>query len=365
MDPSQTRWWHSEFSTADDESVDFLSRDRRTAVQVKEMIFGTRGLYSVVIPLAIFLERNPKVERACLVLNQTRMSLRRLKEEWQLVKRLLRSDIAERLCLIAVEYDETWVDPDDPYTRKIARSFERTAPDRSGVKGETLPQLPRQKVYEVWKVLLGRWLLREKPIAVGELIMQVGCSYPTVRKALAEPAIRLAVQTTSNRAVELKAFPHEAWRELVALSTSRRTSVRFRDQSGEKPSVLGLLKRLERDSPSSLALGGVVAARHWHPGFDLHGTPRLDLVCHAPTGKADLDFVRQLDPALTRVDDRSDSAVLVIHGLIRAAPLFVAGKEQGIPWADPVETALELYDLALTPQANEMLTYLRPEVRLK
>jgi hypothetical protein len=113
-----------------------------------------------------------------------------------------------------------------------------------------------------------------------------------------------------------------------------------------------------------LALGGVLGARHWHPDFDLHGTPRLDLVYHAPNGNVDLEFVRKLDPALTQVDDRSESAVLVVHPLVRAAPLFIETTERSIPWADPVETALDLCDLSLTTQANQLLTHLRPEVRL-
>jgi hypothetical protein len=219
-------------------------------------------------------------------------------------------------------------------------------------------------VYEVLKVLLSRWLQRQGPIAIGELAEQAGCSYPTVRKALAKQSIRSAIRTTSNRAVELKAFPRDSWRELLALSNTQRNCFRFRDRSGEKPTVQSLLKRLEKAKPPHLALSGVLAARHWHPNFDLHGTPRLDLVYHAPRGKVDLDFVRKLDPALTRVDDPLESAILVVHPLIRETPLFALPTDHGIPWADPVETALDLCDLSLTTQANQLLTHLRPEVRL-
>ena len=83
-----------------------------------------------------------------------------------------------------------------------------------------------------------------------------------------------------------------------------------------------------------------------------------------PNGKVDLEFVRKLDPALTRVDDLSDSAVLVVHPLIRAVPLFVEKSERTMPGADPVETALDLFDLSLTTQANQLLTHLRSEFRL-
>jgi hypothetical protein len=125
-----------------------------------------------------------------------------------------------------------------------------------------------------------------------------------------------------------------------------------------------LLKRLERAKPPHLALGGVMAARHWHPDFDLHGTPRLDLEYHAPHGNVDFDFVKTLDPALTRTSDPTETAVLVIHPLVRAASLFSEESAKRLPWSDPVETALDLCDLSLTTQANQLLTHLRPEVRL-
>lgn len=364
METIDDDWWLSEFSPADDGAVDYLSRNGKTAVEVQQVIYGSRGLYSAVMQLALFLERNPTIERACLVLHRTRMSMKRLKAEWQSSKKVLRSLAAKRLCLIVVGNDETWVEPDEPYLRRIARVFEEAASRDDGAMGEVVQQQPGQKLYEVLKVLLNRWLLDQGPIALGELAEQVGCSYPTVRKALAKPSLRRALQITSNRSVELKAFPHDAWRELLALSETQRNSFRYRDRSGEKPTPQGVLKRLEKNKPSRLALGGVLAARHWHSNFDLHGTPRLDLVYHAPNGKVDLEFVRKLDPALTRTDDPSEPAVLVVHPLVRAAPLFIEKTEKGIPWADPVETALDLCDLSLTTQANQLLTHLRPEVRL-
>jgi hypothetical protein len=366
MDTIQDDWWHSEFSPPHDDgaTVDYLGRNGKTAVKVQRVIDGSRGIYSAVMQLAIFLERNPAVERACLVLNRTRMSLKRLQDEWQSSKKVLRSLAAQRLCLIVVGNDETWVEPDEPFLRRIARVFEEAASSEGGAQGEVVQPQPGRKVHEVWKVLLNRWFLEQGPIALGELAEQVGCSYPTVRKALAKPALRRALQTASNRSVELKAFPHDAWRELLALSEMHRNSMRYRDRSEEKPTPQGLLKRLERNKPLHLALGGVIAARHWHSNFDLHGTPRLDVVCHAPTGKVDLEFVKKLDPALTRTDDPSEPAVLVVHPLIRSAPLFTKRIDSGVPWADPVETALDLCDLSLTTQANQLLTHLRPEVRL-
>jgi len=116
--------------------------------------------------------------------------------------------------------------------------------------------------------------------------------------------------------------------------------------------------------PSGIALGGVVAARHWHPEFDLHGTPRLDLLLHAPEDTLDLSFVRKLDPALRRIDEYDESPVLVIRPLQRSDPLFEVVPDKSLPLADPVETTLDLRDLGLMAQAGQLLAHFRTEVRL-
>jgi hypothetical protein len=42
-----------------------------------------------------------------------------------------------------------------------------------------------------------------------------------------------------------------------------------------------LLQRLSELNRSDIAVGGVLGARHYFPGLDLVGTPRLDLVVHS------------------------------------------------------------------------------------
>src|SRR5437773_221901 len=93
--------WRAEFSPTVGGSVDYLSRDGKTAIEVRHSTVGSRGLYSAVMQLAIYLEQNPNVERACLVLSRTRMSIPRLQEEWAASKEVLRSQIARRLSVAA------------------------------------------------------------------------------------------------------------------------------------------------------------------------------------------------------------------------------------------------------------------------
>jgi hypothetical protein len=120
----------------------------------------------------------------------------------------------------------------------------------------------------------------------------------------------------------------------------------------------GLLARLRRHPPPgvSLALGGVAAARHWDPAFDLHGTPRIDVVLHAEQSQhVDLDFVKRLDPALRPLGgDVRGSVVLVVHPIRRRKALFAPKSGETLPFADPVETILHLNDLGLTAQAGDL-----------
>lgn len=351
------------FVPASERGIDYLSRDGKTAVHIPRSTLGNRDLHAAVMQLGIYLADHPDVERGLLVVTCSRMAPASLREGWAMARQALRRQLANRLGLVVVSAGESWVDPEDPILRGLARHVARTAGDHHQPPAADVPLPPGRKLYEVVKVLLSRWLRHEGPIQLNALSTLVGCSYPTIRRALDKPTLHPALRFHSNRSVELQSFPHDAWRELVALTGSLRGSIRYFDRSGETQAPQALLARLERAVPPSVAVGGVVAARHWDLDFDLHGLPRLDLAYHAADGQVDLGFVTKLDPALARAGSPGQSPVLVIHPLVRAASLF-SGHGRRLPWADPVETALDLCELSLTSQANRLLSALRPEVRL-
>jgi hypothetical protein len=89
------------------------------------------------------------------------------------------------------------------------------------------------------------------------------------------------------------------------------------------------------------------------------GDPRLDLSVHCPENRLDLDFVKQLDPALNRSADARQPASLVIHVVRRADPLFEVDTT-GVNWADPVECLLDLQEMHLEPQTLEFLRSFNP-----
>jgi predicted transcriptional regulator len=290
----------------------------------------------------------------------------RVRHEWIKIKRLFHPRLSHRLSLVAIGKDEedVWVEPDEGFLHRIAKVFQTARGDSNDAAPTIIKPHFKQNQLEVLKVLMCRWLLGEGAIPIGKLAEQVGCSQPTVRFALSRLERQNAIRRRLNRSIELSRFPLRSWNELLALSEKMRQSFSYRDASGERTDPERLLKRLERMRPSQVALGGVAAARHWHSDFDLHGTPRLDLLLHAPGDTVDLHFVRRLDPALTLIDRFDESPVLVVRLLQRADPLFVHVPGTGLPLADPVETALDLYNLGLTAQTSQLFAHFRPEIRL-
>ncbi len=342
--------------------LDYVTRDGRIAVEVKRGIRAFRDLQTATLRVANWLAAQPDRDRATLVLDRPAMSLARIQEEWAATTALLRPEIAERLNLVVAESGHTWSAQPTPDLAKILEGLEEMQPTTPS------PLLPGRQLgpkhFEVIKLLIDRWLLREGPIRIHELAESVGCSYPTVQIPLRHPLLQKWLRVASNRSVELNAFPVAAWRELWVRSGALYPPLRFQDRSGDQPNPLGLLSRLERRVPAHVALGGVVAARHWDPGLDLNGTPRLDLILHQPKGNLDLSFVHALDPALTQVDDPSASALVVVHPLRRAASRFSEGTDRALPYSSPVETILNLHDIGLDAQAVGIINHLRPEARL-
>ncbi len=174
---------------------------------------------------------------------------------------------------------------------------------------------------------------------------------------------RVEVERASDRRVALARFPWASWQELVTLASGIRGTMSWSAPEGERVDLEHLLGRVRKNLPSNAALGGVEAARHWNPDFDLNGIPRIDLTLqvaakHAP----DLDFLRQVDPSLRATAEGSQArTVLAIHILRRPASFFAVDPKNATRFADPVETLLDLQELRLGEQADALLRRLDPK----
>jgi hypothetical protein len=264
-----------------------------------------------------------------------------------------------------------------PSTPVVVRFLERAKATGRNAEPRVTPDAPglSWKHLEVEKVLVRRWLLGEGAIPVGKLTGQVGCSYPTAMRVVARLSAAGLIARGRGRSVALARYPRERWTELVRARRLVYPPVEFVDPVAGAGAVEGLMGRLRRLHPKGAALGGVDAARRWDPAFDLNGTPRVDVVVHAPIGGrrrggagawigSAEEWVRRLDPALKRRTPGAPlpgATVLVLHATYRRDALFIVDEPEPstMPWADPVEVLCDLNDLGLTAQAGAMLAHLR------
>ena len=328
--------------------VDFVSDDRQLIVALKRGQGGLRDLNAATLQLAMSASASD-ARRAILLLDGARMSADGLKAGWAAGLRVRAPAIAERLCLVALLDGKLLTVPDgDPFLYAIGRAAD------TGDRPVSSPRVDRS--FEVMRVLLSRWLQRGEPITVKALQEQTGLSHPSVSKALEE--LDGFIERRRDRSVALRCFPNEAWGQLLARAPKVRQTAAFVDESGRSANPARLLERLQRLCPAHVAVGGVAAARRWHPALDLHGLPRLDLSLHMPDGGMETAFVEQLDPALVPAP-RGAPPVLVLHAVPRAGSLFVPDPAGGVPWGDPVEVLLDLHELRLVQQADDLIRQLR------
>jgi hypothetical protein len=108
-----------------------------------------------------------------------------------------------------------------------------------------------------------------------------------------------------------------------------------------------LLDRLRELRGGDVAVSGVLGARHYVPGLDITGAPRLDIVHHSERPQVTLDWILKLDPALKPAGP-GEAPHVVVHTLVRSEPCFTA-EGNGTLWADEIECLLDLYAARLEP----------------
>lgn len=320
-----------------------------TTVELKSDLHSFRNLRAALLQLAYYIADETH-EQGALVLVNPRITDEALRKEWQLIERTLQPAIFKRLAL-AVRRDAeifTIAGTLKPgLSRHLLAHVDREA--------RTRPYRTPQSSDAILQVLLNQWFQRQEAVTTRWLMDAVGCSYPTVAAALNR--LMPVIQRSTDRRVKLAGFPADEWQRVVANRERAHPTLRYADRSGQRRSPESLLRRAARLDRDDIAVGGVIAARHYYPALDLRGSPRLDLTLHGPDGRADLSFVEQLDPALERTSGTEEPAVLAVHVLRRQASFFES-RGDGLPWADRVSTLLDLHDARLEPQAKEFLDHL-------
>lgn len=288
----------------------------------------------------------------CLV--SPRMTEERIEKEWKLCSRVLRPEVVRRLAVhvaLAGGRSRSFGEVAESLAEELCRDTVRRE-RRSGTASLRAPDYS----FIILKLFVYGWLTYRGPITARWLADTAGCSYPTV--ASATRRIERAITRRQDRRLELREFPRQEWSRLLTIADEARSTMRFADRSGQPRSALSLLQRLQELRPRGVALGGILGARHYHPGLDLMGLPRLDVCVHSPERSAEVGFVRRLDPALEVTSDPTEPARLVVHFVRHHASLFEPDSG-GLPWADPAECLMDLHEARLEPQAAELVRALR------
>lgn len=320
-----------------------------TVVEVKADPHSLRSLRSGLLQLAYYLADKPD-RHGLLLLGNPRISDAALREEWRLAERTLKKEVLARLSVAAKRGKEIVT-----VAGTLAPGLRERMDDMIAQEARIPEIRTRPASQTIFLVLLLHWVRRSGPMTTQYLMQAAGCSYPTVASALH----RLGnwIRRESDRRIQLWGFPADEWQRVVASRDRVHPTIRYVDRSGQPRSPEALLKRAERLDIGELAVGGVIAARHYYPQLDLRGTPRLDLTMHCPKGKADLSFVERLDPALERTDNGSEPAALAVHVLGTQAAFFKTVGDR-LPLADEVDCLLSLHDARLEAQAKEFLDHL-------
>lgn len=322
--------------------------------QVLEDTRDLRRFRASVMEIAL-ISATDRRRRAILILDVPKISEERLRKEWQGIQSLFHSDLLDRITLV-VRHENRPLQIFGHLTEEEERSIE-TVTQHTRRNRSHQPRRSSEAFFDILRVLLVHWFRKSGPLSSKYLSEQTGFSYPTIAAAL----VRLEpyLLRHSDRQVELQTFPTEAWFLAVAQADRIRSSRRFADPSGRPRPVEVLLDRLRDLGRDDIAVAGVLGARHYVPGLDLAGTPRLDLIVHSKDSAGSPDFIRRLDPATKPVGPR-EPCTLVVHTLFRPDPMF-GPTDHGIRWADEVECLLDLHEMRLESQAMEFIEHLTPK----
>ncbi len=326
-------------------------------IEVKVGLAGLRNLRASLVELAYAVADRPGFD-GVLLLPDVAVTRERLEREWQLATSVFRPSVLDRLRLCigdGAPFKGIPSDPDEATQLSLAKVLAQQPahPFAGRVRGDAH--------FVVLKVLLHQSLVSGGAVTTEWLMQTSGYSYPTIAGVLEK--LGSLIERATDRRLRLKWFPREEFARLLSMSDGARATARFADRSGQPRSMELHVKRLERLAPKGIAIGGVLGAKYYAPGLDLVGVPRLDLSQHSGTRRLDLSFIRELDPALERIDDPLIPATVVVHA-VRSADSLFTHREQGLNWADPVECLLDLHEARLDSQAAQLLDALqqwRPE----
>ena len=322
---------------------------------IGEVKYGLRAvpiIRSAILKLADALSSNAD-QHGFLLLIDSYISKKRITEEWLLIQRTINPVITKRLSVFLKQGERVQGWPGDP-DEEMSAHLTRAVKNESADIGTRLPKAGYFSV--IFKILLLNWLghssQKSEVMTMKRLGELAGCSYPTV--ALAIDRLRAYLQHSHSKGIQLRRFPSEEWHSMILGADKIRATQRLVDRSGQPRRPKYLLERLAKMQLDYVAVGGVPGALAAYPDLNITGNPRLDLCIHAPGKIADVEFVKNLDPALEPTKNQLEPAQVVLH-FVRSDHSHFERDLQGIQRASWVECMLDLHEMRLGAQADEWL----------
>jgi hypothetical protein len=324
-------------------------------IEMKVGMSSIRNLRASLLQLAFDIIETPLDEKRSLLLVEPKITKETLSKEWDSIKKTMQAKVFDRMSLIVFKKGEFFYFPNIPNPAFYSKLEQLISFEKKQV--EKHRRIYRGSSFFVTiKILIHQWLLNKGPMTVKWLAENAGYSYPIIANILQD--LGSLIERQSDRRIGLSQFPNEAFARLLTSSEFDRYTTYYTDYSNQPFSAEFYLRRLEKMNVPSLAIGGILGAKHYSPGLDLVGTPRLDISLHNPNNQFNVDFIEKLDPALKPVFGFNIPANIAIH-FIRHKVNFFEPREGGLFWADPVECLLDLHELHLEAQAMDFLNVLQ------
>jgi len=184
-----------------------------------------------------------KKQRHCiLLLDDPAITESRVRDEWTGLHAVIKTDLLSRLTLIIHRKGEEAVIVGNLTARQ--RDALEAVVDHTRRDAPQLVKRGSDAFFDILRVLLVQRIRRTGPITLKEIGTQSGFSYPTIAGAMKR--VEQDLVRHSDRSIELRRFPRDAWFALVAQASMVRWSVGYADRSG-RPSSPAILQDRRRE----------------------------------------------------------------------------------------------------------------------
>ena len=318
---------------------------RTVLVEIKRTN-SARDVREALMALSYALQDEDRQADALCVVADSRLSHKRLVEELQRFRAIVRPQLGNRV-FIACQSEDGRLEGKLPVDYP---GFHRDVLD--AIQRERAPGAARVTRQHVKAALVERHLCRLVGLTMAETRRLTGASHPTIAAALDELEQINVVGPERDGPIHLRPLSVGVLTKLADEHAASRKTLAYRDPTGHGRPPSALAKRLAtlrgKGGVGNVAIGGVLGATRLFKALDITAPPRLDLCVF----DGDLSFLQDLDAGLIEVGKRTDRGqALVIHLQRDCRPPEIAEREPD--YAARLDCLADLREIGLHREADE------------